>query len=74
MPPRHTVDVPEAAALLGQGERALYYAVERGDVPSVQIGRRRTIPRAWLCRQLQVTRLPNDPPDAPDVAPEGDTE
>ena len=47
-PPRATMTVPEAAALLGLSESATYEAVTRGEIPAVKIGRRVLIVRDLL--------------------------
>lgn len=50
---RLTVTVEEAAELLGIGRNSAYAAVDRGELPSVRIGRRLLIPRAALERMLR---------------------
>lgn len=45
--------VPEAAALLRVGERSVYAAVARGELPAVRIGRRIVVPGAALQRFLE---------------------
>lgn len=47
-----TMSVQEARAILGVSVNALYRAVQSGQVPSVRIGTRVLIPRAWLQREL----------------------
>ena len=42
---RATYSVGEVAEMLGLSRRAIYDAVERGELRSVAIGRRRLIPR-----------------------------
>jgi excisionase family DNA binding protein len=44
--------VPEAAQLLRVGERSVYAAVHRGELPAVRIGRRIVLPGAALQRLL----------------------
>jgi excisionase family DNA binding protein len=44
--------VPEAAELLRVGERSIYAAVHRGELPAVRIGRRIVLPGAALERLL----------------------
>lgn len=44
--------VPEAARLLGVGERTYYAAVRRNEVPAIRIGRRLVVPGAALERFL----------------------
>ena len=51
-----TVSVKEARQRLGPdkiGIHALYRALNRGDIPSIRVGRKHLIPVAWLNRQLQ---------------------
>jgi excisionase family DNA binding protein len=45
--------VTEAAALLGISRSFAYEAVERGDIPSMRIGRRILVPKAALTRLLE---------------------
>jgi excisionase family DNA binding protein len=40
------------AAILGVSERAVYYMVERGDLPAIRVGRRVVIPTARALTQL----------------------
>ncbi|MGI8927234.1 MAG: helix-turn-helix domain-containing protein [Tepidiformaceae bacterium] len=47
------LSVPDAAAKLGVGRNTLYAAVNRGDVPSIRIGRRLLIPTSALARFLE---------------------
>lgn len=51
---RQTLDVAEAAELLGIGRSAAYEAARRGDLPTVRIGRRVLVPRAALEKMLDV--------------------
>ena len=44
--------VEEAAELLGISKTSAYQAAQRGELPSVIIGRRRLVPRAALDRLL----------------------
>ena len=46
--------VPEAAALLRVGKNTMYLAIQRGDVPSLKLGRRVLVPRDALQRLLQI--------------------
>jgi excisionase family DNA binding protein len=41
-----TITVDRAAAVLGIGKRAAYYAAERGELPSIRVGRLIRIPTA----------------------------
>ena len=45
--------VDEVAAALRIGRRQAYSAVQRGEIPSLRIGRTIRVPRAWL-DQIQV--------------------
>jgi excisionase family DNA binding protein len=54
---RLTVNVPEAAKLLGISERSAYEAVRRGEVPAVRVGGRWLVPRAALERLLSGVRM-----------------
>lgn len=41
-----TITVPRVAAILGLSNRAAYMAVERGEIPTVSVGRRLIVPTA----------------------------
>jgi hypothetical protein len=50
------ISVTEAHRLIGQrqiSKGALYDAIKRGDIPSLRLGGRILISRAWLTRQLK---------------------
>ena len=47
-----TISVEEAGRLLGIGRALAYEATASGDIPSIQIGRRRVVPTAALLRLL----------------------
>jgi excisionase family DNA binding protein len=49
---RLTLSVEEAAALLGISRAFAYEAVNRGEIPSIRIGRRVLVPKATLQRML----------------------
>lgn len=49
-----TLTVVEAAALLGVGRDSLYAAIDRGEVPSLRIGRRLVVPTAALRRLVGI--------------------
>jgi len=51
---RLTITVPEAGALLGLGRDSAYAAVERGELPSLRLGRRIVVPVGALLRLLRV--------------------
>ncbi len=66
---RQAYSVEEVAAALGISRTSAYLAAQRGELPSVIIGRRRVVPKAALERLLAgdtprpATRVPR-----PDVA------
>lgn len=47
-----TVDVPEAARILGIGRQAAYAGVKSGDIPSIKVGRLFKVPLPALRRML----------------------
>jgi excisionase family DNA binding protein len=47
--------VPEAGRLLGLGRNAAYAAAQRGDIPTLRIGRLLLVPRFPFHRMLGVT-------------------
>jgi excisionase family DNA binding protein len=49
---RLTLTVEEAASILGISRAGAYDAVQRGEIPSIRIGRRILVPRAALDRLL----------------------
>ena len=42
------VSIPEAARFLGVGRTLIYLLLERGELPSAKVGKRRVIPRKAL--------------------------
>jgi excisionase family DNA binding protein len=54
---RLTISVEEAGRLLGISRGLAYELVNRGDIPSVRLGRRIVVPRRALDRLLD---LPDD--------------
>lgn len=54
-PVRRTYSVREAAAILGVGAPTLYRAIERREVPFVQIGKRLVMPKTWVDGQVEKT-------------------
>ena len=60
MTERATMDVGEAAKLLGLSRNAAYAAVAAKQIPSLRLGRRIVIPRAALERMLEATVSPVD--------------
>ena len=53
MTERATLDVDEAAKILGLSRNAAYSAVAAGQLPAIRLGRRIVIPRAALERMLE---------------------
>lgn len=53
--------VDEVAGELRIGRRQAYAAIERGEIPSIRIGRTIRVPRAWLERTL--AGIPEDGPE-----------
>jgi excisionase family DNA binding protein len=49
---RATANVDEAAKRLGISRNSAYAAVKAGDIPTIKIGGRFLVPRAWLDRVL----------------------
>jgi len=47
---RLVFSIPEAAALLGISQRLAYDLGRRGELPTMQLGRRRVVPRWALAR------------------------
>jgi excisionase family DNA binding protein len=49
---RLVVTVPEAGQMLGLSRNAAYAAAERGEIPTIRIGRLLKVPKAALDRLL----------------------
>lgn len=47
-----TIRIPDAARLLGIGRDAAYAAAERGEIPTLRLGRRLVVPVPKLLRLL----------------------
>jgi excisionase family DNA binding protein len=60
---RLTITVPEAGRLLGIGRDASYAAAERGEIPTLRLGRRIVVPVPRLLELVGAT------PDMSEVAP-----
>lgn len=58
---RLTLTVPEAARILGISRTSAYEAAHRGELPTVQIGRRMLVPYKALLRLLDVEQDPKPP-------------
>ena len=56
---RQTLDVEEAAAILGISRSAAYQAVSAGEIPSIRFGRRIVIPREAVDRLLKGATAPS---------------
>lgn len=50
---RATITADEAAAILGVGRNSVYEAVQRGELPSLRVGRRLLLPVAKLRALLE---------------------
>ena len=48
---RAAVTVPEAAHILSLTEKAMYARIARGEIPTLNLGRRKLVPVAWLVEQ-----------------------
>jgi hypothetical protein len=45
---------PTAGQSLGYGRNATYAAAARGEIPTLDVGRLKRVPTAWLRRTLQL--------------------
>jgi len=63
---RPTLSVwPETAGILNLSKASAYAAAERGEIPTIRIGRRLLVPTAALRRMLQLDEpIPVEGPDA----------
>lgn len=61
-----TTSVPEAGRALKLSRNASYQAASRGEIPTLQMGRMKRVPTAWLRRVLQLPPAGSD--DAADAA------
>jgi excisionase family DNA binding protein len=52
-PERQTLNIDEAAKILGISRNTAYDAVKSGQLPTVKIGRRFLVPKAALDRMLE---------------------
>ena len=48
-----TLSIPKAAKMLGISKYSAYEAVRRGDIPVLQIGKLRRVPKAQLMRIIE---------------------
>ena len=51
-----TTTVPLAGKAIGLSRNASYEAAHRGEIPTLQFGRRKVVPTVWL---RQILRLPD---------------
>ncbi|MDQ3784415.1 MAG: helix-turn-helix domain-containing protein [Actinomycetota bacterium] len=49
---RPTLEVEEAARILGLGRASAYIGVKNGDIPAIRVGKRLLVPTAALRRML----------------------
>jgi excisionase family DNA binding protein len=50
-----TISVTDAAKILGISRASAYNAVRTGEIPCIKVGKRVTVPRAWLARVLETS-------------------
>ena len=55
---RWTYTIPETARILGIGRSAAYEAANRGEIPTIRIGKRILVPIEALKRRLSAGRTP----------------
>jgi excisionase family DNA binding protein len=48
-----TISVPEAGRLLGLARNGAYEAAKRGEIPTIQLGRRIRVPTAKLKKMIE---------------------
>ncbi|WP_206069835.1 helix-turn-helix domain-containing protein [Knoellia koreensis] len=66
---RLTVTVPEAGRALGIGRDAAYAAAERGEIPTLRLGRRLVVPTGRLLELLGIPQTDSEAgPASPTVA------
>lgn len=53
MPEKLLLTVSEAAQMCGYSRSFLYEAVNRGEIPTIRLGRTCRIPAAWLRRWIE---------------------
>jgi hypothetical protein len=53
---------PTAGRALGLGRSATYEAAKRGDIPTVDMGRKKPVPTAKLRKLLGIEASPSDSP------------
>lgn len=68
---RAVVTVPEAGSLFELGASSSYEAAQRGDIPTVAVGRRRWVPVLELRRMLGVADPPGNGDGPPSTTSEG---
>ncbi len=61
MEPSLTMTVSEVAKLLGISRSTAYEAVARGEIPVLEIGRRKLVARAWITRMIETASAAKPP-------------
>lgn len=56
-----TLSIPEAAKVLGISRYSAYKAARRGDIPILQIGKLRRVPKARLMRIIEGSDVDKEP-------------
>jgi excisionase family DNA binding protein len=64
-----TITVDRAAAILSLGRRTAYAAVERGEIPSIRIGRRIVVPSARFLATFGLETTPRNSEAGPATGP-----
>ena len=52
-PNRRTCTIPEAGEVLGLSRESAYDAAKRGEIVTLEFGRRKVVSLAWLRRKLE---------------------
>lgn len=66
---RPTVQLwPTTGRALGLGRSSTYAAAERGEIPTIRLGRRVVVPTAALRRMLQLDEIDAHPVESGDAA------
>ncbi|MGI5236489.1 hypothetical protein [Dactylosporangium sp. CA-139066] len=56
-----TIPIERASLILGVSRRAGYSAVERGEIPTITVGRRKLVPTARFLAKYDLTPAKTDP-------------
>ena len=59
---RLTYSIKETAQVLGLSRNSVYQGCQRGEIPSIRVGKRILIPKAALLRILETTKNDGSPP------------